>query len=77
MNIQGAIIIPSGTFRGRHTVYVYGMRGIKIKNWIRETFGESDDMVYANSSIDGFENSSNFDSLITDEQLSILLLKWS
>ena len=77
MNIPGAIIIPNDTFRGRHTVYVYGMRGIKIKNWIRETFGESDDMVYANSSIDGFNNSSNFDSLVTDEQLSILLLKWS
>lgn len=77
MNIPGAIIIPSEIFHGRHKVYVYGMRGITIKKWIREIFGESDDMVYANSSIDGFKNSSNFDSLITDEQLSILLLKWS
>jgi hypothetical protein len=53
------------------------MRGVHIKQWIRDTFGEADDMVYANSSMDGFSNISNFESLITDEQLSLLLLKWS
>jgi hypothetical protein len=78
MNIQGAIIVKSKTrFVGRYEVYTYGMRGVHIKQWIRDTFGEADDMVYANSSMDGFSNISNFESLITDEQLSLLLLKWS
>jgi hypothetical protein len=77
MNILGATITPCDTFRGRHTVDTYGRQGVKIKQWLRETFGESDDMVYANSSMDGFNNSSNFDSLITDEQLLLLMLKWA
>lgn len=77
MNILGATITPCDTFRGRHKVFTYGRHGIRIKQWLRETFGESDDMVYANSSMDGFNNSSNFDSLITDEQLLLLILKWA
>lgn len=77
MNIPGAIINPAKRFKGRNEVYAYGSRGNEIRSWIRDTFGNHDDMVYANSSMDGFNNSNNFCSLITDEQLSQLLLKWS
>lgn len=77
VNIQGANFVKSTQFRGRWMVYTYGLRGHGIKTWIRSTFGEHDDMVYASSSLDGFSNHSNFCSLISDEQLSELLLKWT
>lgn len=76
MAITGVNITKSETFRGRYEIQVYGVRRRhEILKWIRETFS-SDDFVFSSSEIDGY-GFSEFDSLLTEEQLLLTTLRFS
>ena len=75
--VEGCGIIKSKIYHGRYECYFYGTRGVSIKKWVRETFGENDDLVYTSDDIDGSNVGEGCGSLITKEQLTLLLLRRS
>lgn len=72
---KGFLVKKSRIYHGRNECYFYGYSGEKIKTWIREKFGDDDDLVYTNSVIDS-SVSVECGALITDEQLLITALVW-
>jgi hypothetical protein len=71
----GLIIEKSRYYHGRYECVFYGARGRDIKQWLRDTFGANDDMIYAaDDSADGINACS---AMINDQQLMLLLLRWS
>lgn len=77
MHIFGFIVVWSPVYHGRYECFFYGRKGKSIKNWIRETFGDNDDLVYANYGTDGINVMQGCEALITDQQLTLTLLRWS
>lgn len=77
VNIPGFIAAKSPVYHGRYECFFYGRKGLSMKRWIRETFGDNDDLVYTNCEIDGSNVTQNCGALITDQQLTLTLLKWS
>lgn len=71
--IPGADFFVSKKYKGRYEVMFYMSRGKEIKNWIRDTFGESDPLVHA---IDE-NNQWGYESLISPEQLTLVCMKWT
>ena len=69
--------MPSKVYHNRYECYFYGGNGVQIKKWIRDTFGKDDDLVYTNYDIDGSSVGEGCESLITEKQLVLLLLKWA
>ena len=69
---RGMIVRKSRYYRGRYSCFFYGPTGMKIKNWVREQFGD-DDMIYANETTSGEEDCMG---LITEQQLMIVKLRW-
>lgn len=76
VNIFGFIVVESPVYHGRYECIFYGSKGISIKNWIRKTFGDNDDLVYTNYETDGIMNA-RCEALINDQQLTLTLLRWS
>lgn len=72
--IRNCHFVTSKYHRGRYECYLYGKAGLEITKWIREMFGEDDDLVY---SIDSSYSEHEYTSLITREQLNLLSLRWS
>jgi hypothetical protein len=70
--IRDADFHPSSYYHGRWECVFYGRRGSEILRWIRNTFGDDDDMVYCINGV-GKEDCR---ALITDEQLTMTLLRW-
>lgn len=70
-------LLPSKIFRSRWECFFYGRRGAEVKRWILESFGDSDDTVYTSSDLDGFGVTDGCGALITDEQLNLLILRWT
>ena len=77
MHIFGFIVVRSPVYHGRYECFFFGRKGISIKNWVRETFGDNDDLVYANYETDGINVMQGCEALITDQQLTLILLRWS
>lgn len=75
MAIAGVKITPSPVFRGRYELLLYGRRGQEILKYIRSEFAD-DDLTYATDELDGY-GFRQFDSLVTEEQLMILTLRFS
>jgi hypothetical protein len=73
ISLKGVQIKKSRYYHGRYECGFWGKHGREMKQWLRDTFGENDDMIYASN--DDLENS--YDAMINKEQLTILLLKWS
>lgn len=69
----GARYYKSRIYRNRIECVFWGHRGREIKQWLRDTFGETDDMVYASDDNEPY----GYEALITNEQLTMILLKWS
>jgi hypothetical protein len=76
-NILGMIAAPSKVYHGRNECFFYGRSGQEIKSWIRNTFGDTDDLVYTTGDIDGSNIREDCGALITDGQLTMTLLRWS
>jgi hypothetical protein len=72
-SIPGIDIYPSPTYRGRWECHFRGRKGQHMKQYIRETFGDQDDMVYTTGDIDSSVHD-DCGALITDHQLSWLIL---
>lgn len=75
--ILGMLAVPSKVYHGRNECFFYGRKGVEIKSWIRNTFGDIDDLVYANGDIDGSNVHADCGALITDQQLTMTLLRWT
>lgn len=76
MAIDGVRIAKSYIFRNRYEIQVYGVRRRhEILKWVRETFSD-DDLVFASSEFDGY-GFSEFDGLLTEEQLLLTTLRFS
>ncbi len=76
-SLNGLIYWPSRYYHNRYECNFYGRRGIEIRTWIRENWGDTDDMVWA-SGEDWFSQDRNYEytAMITPQQLTLLLLKW-
>jgi hypothetical protein len=72
----GLSIYKSKFYHGRYECVFWGRDGPKIKQWLRDTFGEHDDMIYV-SEDDEFETDGNYGALINDQQLALTILRWS
>lgn len=73
--IRNATFYKSIYYRNRYECIFWGRNGPTIKQWIRDTFGENDDLVYECISDEYGEPS--YSALITPEQLTLVMLKWS
>ena len=71
--IKGVYYRVSKIYHGRYELRFYGAAGTAHRRWILETFGDDDDMVYAQGH--GYEN--YYESLVSGVQLSLLALKRS
>jgi hypothetical protein len=74
-NILGMIVKESNVYHGRNECIFFGRSGSAIKWWIRDQFGKTDDLVYITGDIDNSVRP-DCEALITDQQLTITLLKW-
>lgn len=74
--VQGMIIEKSRVYHGRYECIFHSRKGQEIKQWIRSTFGDDDDLVYTSSDIDGSSVGENCGALITESQLTLALLRW-
>jgi hypothetical protein len=74
-NILGMIVKESNVYHGRNECIFFGRSGLAIKWWIRDQFGKTDDLVYITGDIDNSVRP-DCEALITDQQLTITLLKW-
>jgi hypothetical protein len=70
---MGIEIKKSKIYRSRYEVICYGKHSF-VKTWIRDTFGDADDMVW--DSDDGDEHYTGYDALITEEQAMLVKLKF-
>lgn len=70
--LAGLNVYPSRNYHNRWECYFWGSRGKLIKYWIRTSFGETDDLVWASNDQIGVA----YESLITSEQLTLTLLRW-
>lgn len=68
----GLIIYKSTTYHNRYECCFFAPRGKEIRQWLRDTFGQTDDMIYAS----GFVNGYFYDAVINDRQLVSTLMKW-
>lgn len=73
LKLNNVMIRKSRYYHGRYECVFYGRRGREIKQWLRDTYGEHDDMIYASD--DDLET--GFSAMINNEQLTILILRWS
>ncbi len=73
ISLKSADIQKSRYYRGRYECRFYGRRGKEMKQWLRDTFGEHDDMIYASD----LDIEDGYDAMINDQQLTVLLLRWS
>lgn len=71
IKIPGMKAKSSTTYQGRYECFFYGWQGIQIRDWIRATFGDSDDLVYMSDKDTGAT------AFITEQQLQLTLLRWS
>lgn len=71
--IRNATFYKSSCYRNRYECVFWGRNGPTIKQWIRDTFGENDDLVYDSDEY----GETSYSALITPEQLTLLILKWS
>jgi hypothetical protein len=69
---RGLIVSPSSFYRGRYNCFFFGRDGLNIKNWLRSQFGDEDDLIYADETTAG----EPCESMITEEHLVIIKLKW-
>ena len=74
--ISGLLVFKSRYYRGRYECVFFGRQGPAIKEWIRQQFGDSDDLVYASEEDTDVWHQS-YSSLITEAQLNWVLLRWS
>lgn len=72
--IKGIGFYKSKIYRGRYECIAYGSRRDIILSYIRETFGDEDDMVYAQEDSD--EHYTGYDALVTEEQMTQIILRW-
>jgi hypothetical protein len=70
---KGLIIYKSTTYHNRYECCFLGPRGGEIRQWLRDTFGQTDDMMYASGRVDYMYY---YDSVINDHQLVLTLLRW-
>ena len=77
IQIAGMCAVVSPTYRNRYECFFFASRGMEIKSWIRTTFGDDDDLVYTNGDIDGSSVDEDCGALITDQQLTLTILRWS
>lgn len=75
--ILGMLAVPSKVYQGRNECFFYGRKGVEIKSWIRSMFGDADDLVYTTGDIDGSNVHEDCGALITEQQLSLTMLRWS
>jgi hypothetical protein len=73
-DIPGISFYKSKYYRGRFECVLWGRRSKEILEWIKATFGETDDMVYATEEHDAYNG---YDALVTEEQMALTLLRWS
>lgn len=73
VRLQGAWLVPSDIWRNRWECYFWGKQGRMIRYWIRDTFGDTDDFVWARGNN---QNNQEYSALITAEQLTLTLLRW-
>lgn len=71
--LNNVVIQKSQYYHGRYECGFYGRRGREMKQWLRDAFGEDDDMIYA-SDDDPYHG---YDAMVNDEQLTSLILRWS
>lgn len=76
INIPGMKAVKSPIYHGRYECVFYGRKGVLIKDWIRNKFGEKDDMIYANSDIDS-SLIEDCGALLTNKQLCFTILRWA
>ena len=76
--VPGLMYWPARYYRNRYECSFYGRRGIDIRRWIRNQWGDTDDQVWSSG-----ENWSGpvqpdytYTAMITPQQLTLLLLKW-
>jgi hypothetical protein len=72
-NLPNVSIRKSQYYRGRYECRFYGQRGSEIKQWLRDTYGEHDDLIYDNDN----DIDNGYQATITDQQLTMLMLRWS
>jgi len=66
-------IRKSQYYRGRYECRFYGQKGREIKQWLRDTYGEHDDLIYdSDNDIDN-----GYNATINEQQLTLLILRWS
>jgi hypothetical protein len=74
--VSGVYSRPSAHYRNRFELRFYGRAGATVKNWIRETYGAEDDMVYASNLGHGADTMDYYESMVSYEQLVFLVLKF-
>lgn len=76
--VAGVIYWPSRYYRNRYECQFYGRRGIDIRNWIRDCWGDIDDMVWSTGEnwAGSIQPDYTYTAMITPQQLTHLLLKW-
>lgn len=70
---MGIEFTKSKYYHSRYEVIVYGRHSIIALQWIRDTFGDEDDMIYAS---DTDLNYTGYHSLVTEEQMLLIKLKF-
>jgi hypothetical protein len=73
--LNNVVIKKSRYYHGRYECGFYGRRGREMKQWLRDAFGEDDDMIYA--SVDDIGDGIGYDAMINDEQLTLMIIKWT
>lgn len=73
--IKGVGFYKSKIYHGRYECIAYGRKRIEVLFYIRETFGDEDDLVYAQEY--GDEHYTGYDSLLTEEQMMQVILKFA
>jgi hypothetical protein len=73
---RGIAVYRARYYHGRYECCFWGRRGAEIKEWLRVSFGNSDDMIYA-SEYYGDEGRTGYDAMVNEGQLCLLMLRWS
>lgn len=71
--VKNVVIRKSKYYHGRYECAFYGRRGIEMKRWLRDIYGDDDDMIYASDD----DAETGYDAMINDEQLTLMILKWT
>jgi len=71
--IHGFSYWPAQYYHNRYECEFWGRHGLLIRKWIRDNWGDIDDLVWSSGeSFEGWE----YTAMITPEQLTYVLLRW-